>query len=491
MKITFVMPPTFDGTVPADRCFGCNYGLYPLPHIPSLTTATLLSRNGFDVAINDFAARNSTAGDYARFAREDISDVYVFFTVFLSARTDLDARAMIRKARGDARFVFCGTQPTYEPDRFTEAGSYVVRGEPEFPILDLVRALDRGEKPVMVKGVSWTDGDRIIHNPPAEPVRDLDTLPLPDRTLLDHKPYFNPKLSGHPHTAVLTSRGCFGKCWYCVPNSLSFARELEYKKLHGTKPAPRLHSVNRVIEEFRAIRDLGFRSVTVLDDEFLWNEERTVAICEGIKDLGLEWLCLARPDMVTERSAKAMAAAGCRSIDLGVESFDQRILDDIGKGISVGRIRAAVSSIRRAGIEPKVNILFGASPLETEETIQKTVDAAEGLGTRYVLYGIAAPFPGTGLYDAARKNRWFVTPDNDYHPIDPSVESIIGYPHLSQENLEQALSGAYRRHYFSIRYVVSQLGSVRSVTDLRHKLAAAAELFYRYGMRGIRPGRRT
>ncbi len=490
MKVTFVIPPALDGKMPADRCFGCNYGIYPIPHIPTLYAATLLSRNSIDAAIHDFAARKSSPEDFALFARDDRSDLYVFFSVFLSAATDIAARTITRKARKDARFIFCGTQPTWDPDRFVDADSFVIRGEPEFPLLHLVRALEQDGPISGIENLSWLDNGRIVHNPSAEPLKNLDSLPMPDRTLLDHTPYFNPKLSGTPHTAILTSRGCFGACTYCVPNSLSFARELEYKRSHPRKPAPRLHSVQRVIEEFRAIHDLGFRSVTVLDDEFLWNEDRTVAICDGIRNLGLEWLCLARPDMITERSVQAMAAAGCRSIDLGVESFDQRILDDVGKKVTVAQIRSAVTCIRAAGIEPKVNILFGASPLETEETIRETVAAAEALGTEFVLYGIAAPFPGTAFYDSAKKNHWFATPDNEYHPVDHSAESIIAYPHLSKDQLEQALSDAYRRHYFSPRYIAGQVRALRSLSDLRHKLAAAGGIFRRHGVRSLRRGRK-
>ena len=481
MKVTFLMPPPLDGNNTADRCFGCNYGIYPLPHLPSLITATLIRDNGHDVAIHDFASKQETLQDFENFIKNDNSKLYVFFSVFLSGMTDIIARNMIRKKGTGAFFLFIGTQPTHSPDQFLDKeDSFVIRGEPEFPTLHLIQCLESQHGFEKILGLSWINEDKITHNPPEDLIRDLDKLPIPDRSLLDHKPYFNPKLAKLPHTAILTSRGCFGKCWYCVPNSLSFARELECKKHTGKKPIPRLHSVERVITEFKQIHAQGFKSVTVLDDEFLWNDERTVAICDAIKNLNLEWLCLARPDMISERSVEAMAAAGCRYIDLGIESFNQKILDAIGKNITVEQARKAIGIIKKYGIEPKVNILFGASPLETETTIRDTIDIAESLGTQYILYNVAAPFPGTVFYDVARQNHWFVTPDNDYHPLDPSTEAIIAYPHLSKERLEYLLSYAYRRHYFNPRYIITQIFSVKSVSDLRHKMEAAAGIFQRH-----------
>lgn len=481
MKITFLMPPALDGTRIVDRCFGCNYGIYPLPHLPSLIIATLVREHGFDVAINDFAARKKTPEDYFLFIKQDKTDVYVFFSVFLSGETDIIARDIIRKVNPNAFFIFCGTQPTFNPAQFLDSeDSFVVRGEPEFPTLQLLQCLNLHSDFTNVKGISYLKNGTIVDNDPADLIRDLDSLPIPDRTLLDPEPYYNPKLARLPHTAILTSRGCFGKCWYCVPNSISFARELEFKHYYGKKPVPRLHSVKRVIEEFKTIHDQGFQSVTVLDDEFLWNEERTVAICEGIKGLNLEWFCLARPDMITERSVEAMAAAGCRYIDLGIESFNQDILDAIGKNITVEQARQAIAIIKKFGIEPEVNILLGASPLETDETIRETIDKAESLDVHYILYNIAAPFPGTDFYKAAQEHHWFITPDNDYHPLDPSTEAIISYPHLSKNQMENLLSYAYRRHYFNPGYMLAQAYEITSLSDLKHKLTAAREIFRRH-----------
>lgn len=479
MKITFLMPPALDGTRAADRLYGCNYGIYFLPHIPSLYCATLLADHSFQVSILDFAAQKKTIHDFIRFIENDNSEIYVFYTVFLSESTDLMARKLIREKKRRTKFVYLGTQPTWMPSNFIDKpDSFVIRGEPEFTLLELAETISSGKEGYSgINGLSFIGDGKITHNHEREPLHDLDMLPIPDRTLLDHSCYFNPKMRRTPHTAMLTSRGCFGQCWYCVPNSLSFARELEYKKSHKRKPAPRIHSPERVIEEFRQIKKLGFESVSIFDDLFIWGSERTIKICSGIEGLDMEWSCLTRPDTLTQEVADAMAAAGCIYVDLGVESFNQKILDSVGKGIRVDDIYNAVNVLKKAGMHVELNILMGATPEETESTIRETMDRVREIGADYVLFNIAAPFPGTEFYYGAREKGWLI--GGEYRPVDPSKEAIISYPHLSKDKLDDLLSEAYRKYYFNVRYIARQLWHINSLKDLNRKTSAAIKMFKR------------
>jgi len=67
--------------------------------------------------------------------------------------------------------------------------------------------------------------------------------------------------------------------------------------------------------------------VSIIDDQFFWDEERTLKICRGIKDFGIKWGCLGRCDRISERITRTMYEAGCEYVDLGVESFSQGTLD--------------------------------------------------------------------------------------------------------------------------------------------------------------------
>ncbi len=478
MKVSFLIPPVLDGTGDVDRCFGCNYSIYFLPLLPALYAATVLRPAVDAVAIHDFAAQRKSAADFEAFIAADDSDIYCFYSVFLSQSTDTRARSLIRARRPNALFVYCGPQATFAPEVFLDApDTYVVRGEPDLLVRALIEAIKAGDRYPSLSGVSFLKDGRRFDAPAAALLSDIDALPIPDRTLLDHRPYNNPKLRSLPHTAALTSRGCFGRCWYCVPNSLSYAQELEYKRHFGRKPPPRVHSAPRVIEEVRQIAAQGLRSVSFIDDQFLWDEERTLQICAGIKDLGLEWSCLCRPERITGAVARAMKEAGCSYVDIGTESFVPEILDAIKKDVAPEATTEAVRILKKNGIEVELNILLGATPAETEGTIRRTLKTVRSLDVDYVLFSIANPFPGTDFYAAAKKEGWLFY--GEYVPRDPARDAIISYPHLSKERLERLCAGAYASYYLRPRYLYKQLRSLQSARDFLSKVSAAARFFFK------------
>jgi anaerobic magnesium-protoporphyrin IX monomethyl ester cyclase len=476
MKVTFLIPPVLDGTRNVDRCFGCNYNIYFLPLLPVLYCATIIKKNVERILILDFAAQKKTKSDFTDFIKNDDSDVYVFYTVFLSQNTDIAARRLIRGLRKKVFFVYCGPQATFSPEVFLDAGdTFAIRGEPEFIFKKLIGALQEDILTPAVRGISFLSAGKIIHNPMQELITDIDSLPIPDRNLLDHSCYYNPKLHTQPHTAMLTSRGCFGQCWFCVPNSLSYAQELEYKKYCGRKPPARCHSAGRVIEEFIEIARGGFKSVSIIDDQFLWDEQRTIDICNGIKNLKLEWSCLSRPEKITDRAAAAMKEAGCSYVDLGTESFDEDILKAIKKNVPPGATNNAAEILKKHKIKIEINILFGATVEETEGTIRKTIEEVKKINADYVLFSIANPFPGTEFYEAAKKHNWLYY--GEYVPVDPAKDAIISYPHLSKKKLESLIAYAYFSYYFNPRYLFKQLVQLKNPTDLRNKLATAYNFF--------------
>lgn len=478
MKITILIPPVLDKTAAVDRCFGCNYSIYFLPLLPALYIATILKPIVDNIRIIDFPAQKKNEKDFRDFIIHDDSDVYVFYTVFLSQQTDVIARSIIRSLRAQARFIFTGPQASFSPELFLDkVDTFAVRGEPELIVKELVTVLMSETQNIETQGVSFLRESAIVHNQSAPIIANLDDLPLPDRSLLDHRPYYNPKLQGMPQTGMLTSRGCFGQCWFCVPNSLSYARELEHKKNHGIKPPGRIHSAQRVIAEFRDIHDRGFKAVSIIDDQFIWDESRTLEICEGIAGFGIAWSCLCRPEKITDTVARAMKKAGCVYVDLGTESLDQEVLVAIKKDMTPLDTERAVEILKRNDIEVEINVLLGASDKETEETIKRTIAQVKKLDADYVLFSIANPFPGTDFYKAAKSRGWLVY--GEYVPVDPAKNSIISYPHLSKKKLESLCAYAYLSYYFTPRYILRQLSRLKSPAEFLNKASTAIRFFFK------------
>lgn len=473
MKILFLTPPPLDNALPAERIFGCNYGIYSQPNIFILYPATVLKNAGYGVVCLDFPVTGRTRVDFERFCMDQDFDLIFMYSVFLSKRTDLMARDMLSRGNRRSRFVFMATEPSAAPDDFVDDRSIVIRGEPESRVLPLVEALAAGTPLTGIPGISYVRDGEIIHQGGCPVIEDLDTLPFPDRTLLDPADYHNPKLSMQPFTTMLASRGCSFGCYYCVPNSLSFAREIEYKRDHLTgKPPVRLRSARNVVEEFTALARAGYKSISFIDDQFVWGGERTMEICAGIAPLGVEWSCLARADMLQdEQVVMAMGRAGCRYVDIGIESFNQEILDYIGKGCKVEMVYTAVANLKRAGIEPELNILLASCPLETAETIETTFRETVRLDVDYVLFSVCTPFPYTAFNARAKVEGWMVKPE--YEAIDPIKESFISYPHLTKAQLDRIIRRLYMRYYFRPSYIWKRLRRLHGFRDLVNKARAA------------------
>jgi anaerobic magnesium-protoporphyrin IX monomethyl ester cyclase len=167
----------------------------------------------------------------------------------------------------------------------------------------------------------------------------------------------------------------------------------------------------------------------------------------------------------------AMGRGGCKYIDIGIESFNQEILDFIGKNCKVESVYTAVENVKKAGIEPELNILIGSCPLETEETIEKTFQEVLKLDVDYALFSVCTPFPYTKLNAIAKNGGWMIKPE--YEAIDPIKESFISYPHLQKEQLDKIIRQLYRRFYFRPAYLFKWIRKLKNFNDLINKLKAA------------------
>ncbi|HHT9129879.1 MAG TPA: hypothetical protein ACFYEC_03315 [Candidatus Brocadiaceae bacterium] len=130
MKITFLVPPLIDGKIP-ERVAGCAYLLYYVPNIFILGAAAVLEKEGYEVKYLETTIKKWNRGRFLSFLKEDLSDVYCFYSVNLSQETDIQALKDIREVRGDVPVVFFGPAPSDRPAEFVvDEDTYAVRGEP-------------------------------------------------------------------------------------------------------------------------------------------------------------------------------------------------------------------------------------------------------------------------------------------------------------------------------------------------------------------------
>ncbi len=477
MKIAYIEPVSGNKKI-AERIFGCSYVNYPFPNIYILIIFAMLRRKHtlrYYQAIAYFP--DETAMD--KFLSFDKSDIYLIYSVNLTMEEDISFAKRLKRCRSEKILIFMGPGPAFLPEKYLFADKvYVVRGEPDITTTHLIDALHQNEPLDGIEGISFLRGGLKIHNRSRDIIDDLDALPFPARDLIDNKKFYNPKLGLKPFTVMLTSRGCSHRCIFCVPCSLNFARELEYKKFHNfQKPLVKKRSAANVIVEFKQLKNEGFKAVSIIDDQFVWDKERTMEICRGIKDLGLSWGCLSRVDHLDDQLVKLMKLSGCKYIDIGVESFTQEILDYTKKDISNKVLEEGIKLLKANGIFVKLNILFGASPLETKETINYTVKKIKELAPDQVMFDVCSPFPGTEFYEIAKQNNWIL--GGAYQPVDVSSTSIINYPHLSSAELEKIVRKENFSFFLNWKFILKNVLRLKSPVYIMDAIRAVVNKLFK------------
>lgn len=474
MKVCFLIPPEPIASTPAERSAGCTRVVYPMPNLYELTVAALVESKGYNVEYVDLTA---SGGDLREFVGASDADVFMIWTVNLSRAADFAARDAILELRPDAKVVFLGPGATFFPNLYlTDERVVIARGEPEMTVVELLDCWRDGFDWRGLDGLIYLSDGQIKRNRARKLMTDLDALPFAARHLLGGREFHNPKLKTGPYTTMLTSRNCPFHCIYCVPSSLTFARELDFRADNGRKPPISFRSPESIERELDELAAEGYRAIGFVDDNFIWNEERTAALCSALRKHGFVWGCQARADAITEPIAKMLGESGCTYVDLGVESFNDEILKFIRKGVDSKRIFEAIELLKKYNVPVKLNILIGTSPLETKETLRETLRTAQALKVDQVMFNIVSPFPGTEFYAMAKENGWIR--GGEYEPTNVQRESILSYPHLTAEEMEKALFDFNLRYFLSPRIVWKHIRKFRSFGEFVAAFKALREKLF-------------
>jgi radical SAM superfamily enzyme YgiQ (UPF0313 family) len=392
--------------------------------------------------------------------------------------------AFLARSMG-AKTIAFGTHVTPVPRETMDAFpslDFVLRGEPELTVRELVDTLEKGaseseasgsnaqtwwpdvepafaprlerlfigadpdwrpawanpgaEAPALgrIQGLVWRRQGEITVNPDRPLIQNLDDLPLPRHDLLPLSDYRAPMVRG-PYSFVVTSRGCPANCRFCIKH-VSYGRSVRFR------------SPENILAELEQLVELGVRSVNMYADLFTVSREQVVGLCELILERGLQlqWTCNSRVDFVDAEMLELMSRAGCWMISWGIESGSEEILRRCWKGITPDQVEQALSWAKDAGILNWGYFIIGL-PGETTETIKETIRFSKTLPLDLVLFHIAAPHPGSPFFFEVVENGWF-RPGTEWEQVDMDRSTVLDYPHLPAEELERWAQRAFREWAF-------------------------------------------
>jgi len=271
---------------------------------------------------------------------------------------------------------------------------FIVIGEGEATFLQLLQVLESGDNLEKVDGLAWREESSIRVTPKSNYIENLDSLPFPARHLVPLHRYSELRaphgdLLRVPYTPMITSRGCPGRCTFCLS-----------RKLWG--PRYRYRSVSNMLEEMiDVITRYSVREIHFEDDNLTANPERAAELFRQMMALGMDLVWVTPNGLavntLNESLLSLMKASGCYSVSLAIESGSKEVLEKIiRKPVDLDKARRLVKYAKSIGLRVTGFFVIGF-PGETRKQIMETVSFIEELDFDSVGLMIATPYPGTEL----------------------------------------------------------------------------------------------
>jgi radical SAM superfamily enzyme YgiQ (UPF0313 family) len=268
----------------------------------------------------------------------------------------------------------------------------------------------------------------------------------------------------HPYVSIYTGRGCKSRCTFCLwPQTIGGHR---YRTRSPANVAAEIELAQR---HFPQVREFFFD-----DDTFTDDLPRAEEVARLLGPLGVTWSCNAKGNVPYE-TLRILKDNGLRLFVVGYESGNQKILHNIKKGMLVARARQFTEDCHKLGIKIHGTFIIGL-PGETKETIQETIRFAKEMNPHTLQVSLPAAYPGTFLYEQARKEGWLRTEAGELVADEGFQVTSIEYPHLSHEEIFAGLEEFYRKFYFRPRKIASIMSEmVRDWDVMKRRLREGVE----------------
>lgn len=404
-----------------------------MPPLGLLYLGTVIKNSGEHVKIFDFNSleNNDTEEEMIQRIAQLNPSIIGFSVATTSYPYTFELAKKMKRILGQTVFIWGGHHVSFQPEEPLLQGvaDVVIRGEGEDAILKLIcitKEYGRRYKEFLndVEGISYICDNQIHHNKPDYLViRDLESVPIPDRTLLDLSKYKNA-------STILASRGCVGKCKFCASACMGVPREREISSI--------IYEMDILVKQY------GYKHINFVDNVFAYNKKRTKELLEAIckKNLPVTFSAEVNINFMDEEVVELFKRAGLKFVQFGIESGSNKILKSINKTISIEKSHSIVKRCLEEEINVVCSMLIGL-PEDTEETIAETVAMAKQFkkeGAQIVL-SCMIPYPGSEVFEKAAElgikiENW------DYSQWNMTNRSVISTKHLSRKKIDRLYNNA-------------------------------------------------
>jgi anaerobic magnesium-protoporphyrin IX monomethyl ester cyclase len=379
--------------------------------IPNITLAyldSILSAEGATVRILDVRHPDQLVA----------ADLYLISSSIVDCNLEREL-GFEAKRRFGSKVGYFGTFASAVPDFFSDCADFVVRGEIE----NVAPSLARGDIPEGIVSAGF--------------LKDLDALPFPkwDQFPIDKFRYRI--ITGKGITLpMLGSRGCPYTCSYCP-----YRVNSEY----------RARSPENIVDEIQYLSARhNIHGIAFRDPNLTLDKPRAHKFADLLlqRNINIRWGMEARTDCLDPDLIRLLFRAGLRSIEVGVESVNERILRENGrKAIARTQQERIIEHCHRLGIRVIANYSLGL-PNDTISGIRETIDYAKKLNTFAIQFTVITPYPGTPFYETV-KHRIF---EQDWECFN-GWTSVFHHPSIRSEDLHQLREFAYVSYHLRPRYV--------------------------------------
>lgn len=438
-----------------------------LPPVGPLYIATIAKQKECQVIYQDAYLDDITFEDFKK-KLSDIKPDIVGVSMNAEDRlASIKTAKVAREVLPDALIIAGGPFPTMVHQEMVEKLNFidlVVRHEGEKPISDILDCLKEDKDFSSVKGITYRDREgKVIVNPDQDYIEDLNTLPIPDFSLLKIEKYksyipeddffenmdtleFTPQeKSNRLMASLIFSRGCPYNCIFCSAKAM-------WQRHY------RIISPEKALEQVRFFVERGVFDFVFQDDHLLVDKKWFFEFSEGLKKMSqdykenIRFACSARIDALDQETAERFYQSGGRMITLGIENLSNQVLKLMNKRIAVEQTWEALEILRKNKIIVRGGILL-ETPGEKLENITENIKNHARMRKYVIQSGTFAAlkvYPGSPLEKIAEKEGRL---DNfswveDYHnernhllsapvhiPIYENLPHEKVLPHLISESL--------------------------------------------------------